>query len=328
MAKWKPDFCIYHDNCNDGTAAAWAVWHRWNDVALIPCQYNTGFPLTEDQRKNANILIVDFSFEAAMLRCVGHEACSIVVLDHHISAKEQLEPFTLSFADCPTYEDIPDAMTYVLAEKQPPVIAYFDMDKSGCRLAWEFCQPHGADMPTLLHHIEDRDLWKFADENTPAACAWLRSFGLQDVETFDTTVEFFTTEYDRHLRHGNTLLRQQKLTLQEFVDTAWVQRLEGFPRVAVVYAPYEMASDLGHELLDRDPKINFAVIVVVTKDGAAWSLRSIDYRVDVQAFARKFGGGGHRNAAGCQAPYLLHPPEWKPTTEPVWDLGETTDTEA
>jgi len=57
-------------------------------------------------------------------------------------------------------------------------------------------------------------------------------------------------------------------------------------------------SEVGNALCKRFPEYPFSVSYCDRSDGQrSWSLRSIgDF--DVSDIAKKFGGGGHRNAAG------------------------------
>jgi phosphoesterase RecJ-like protein len=85
-------------------------------------------------------------------------------------------------------------------------------------------------------------------------------------------------------------------------------------RVALVWADRAMLERTGAHPEDTENLINLprsidgvrvAVMLKAFKDGAVRvSLRSRD-DTDVQAVARRFGGGGHRNAAGCTVPGSL-----------------------
>jgi phosphoesterase RecJ-like protein len=82
-------------------------------------------------------------------------------------------------------------------------------------------------------------------------------------------------------------------------------------RVAVVWADRAMLERTGAQPEDTENLINLprsingvrvAVMLKAFKDdGVRVSLRSRD-NTDVQAVARRFGGGGHKNAAGCTVP--------------------------
>jgi phosphoesterase RecJ-like protein len=85
-------------------------------------------------------------------------------------------------------------------------------------------------------------------------------------------------------------------------------------QVALVWADRAMLERTGAHPEDTENLINLprsidgvrvAVMLKAFKDGAVRvSLRSRD-DTDVQAVARRFGGGGHRNAAGCTVPGTL-----------------------
>jgi phosphoesterase RecJ-like protein len=82
-------------------------------------------------------------------------------------------------------------------------------------------------------------------------------------------------------------------------------------RVAVVWADRAMLERTGalpedtENLINLPRSINGVRVAVMLKafkdDGVRVSLRSRD-NTDVQAVARRFGGGGHKNAAGCTVP--------------------------
>jgi oligoribonuclease NrnB/cAMP/cGMP phosphodiesterase (DHH superfamily) len=124
-------FVLYHANCQDGFGAAWAARDFFGDSATyIPVQY--GDPLPEMPDGSA-VYIVDFSYDRATLEALSTRVEKLVVLDHHKTAKAELDglPF-----------------------------ATFDMNKSGAVLTWEYFNP-GEPPPALLLYIQDRDLWRW-----------------------------------------------------------------------------------------------------------------------------------------------------------------------
>ncbi len=85
-------------------------------------------------------------------------------------------------------------------------------------------------------------------------------------------------------------------------ENATVREFAGSPDVPVVNVPGMFGSDVCHALLDRHPDAPF-VVSYSERDGVRlYSLRSTDGRDDVSIVARKYGGGGHRNAAGFSVP--------------------------
>lgn len=150
--------CIYHGNCQDGFAAAWAVHYALGDnVEFHPGVYQDAPPDVAGR----DIIMVDFSYKRPVLEAMALTARSILVIDHHKSAEEDLAPFKVELCGGARFHWSPDmeGMWRDLAELgRPPIIAYFDMERSGAGMAWDCFSPD--ERPPLINHIEDRDLWR------------------------------------------------------------------------------------------------------------------------------------------------------------------------
>ena len=287
---YKPDVCIYHGNCDDGFAAAWAVWKRWPDVEFVDGVYGNDppFDLCNDKR----VLMVDFSYKRPVLEKLMSYARDITILDHHKTAQADLE--TYAILNSVSADDIDD----VLAATQPglgPIRAEFDMARSGAMMAWQFTAP-GALIPMFISLIQDRDLWKFAcGEDTKQFSAALRTYPME-FKTWDKLISSWGTLVE----DGKAILRSHNANIDKFCRDAY-QDYVGAHYVPIVNVPYHYASDTAHALLQRYPDAPFTACWFRRGDGMIqYSLRSEDSRQDVSEIAKQFGGGGHRNAAGFQ----------------------------
>lgn len=275
-----PDICIYHANCDDGFAAAYAVWKRFGDaVEYIACQYGNQPPDVTGK----DVLIVDFSFKKDVMRDMARSAHRIIVLDHHKTAEAELSDFLqLSAASGPFEKRYADRVVQGIG-------VCFNMEKSGCRLAWEYCFG-SKDMPEWMEHVEDRDLWRFNLRATKEVCIAIRSLP-RDFELWD----MFTTE--RLANDGVAIRRYVDMIVGNICDTAFEEEIAGH-KVPVAACSYDFVSETAHELLHRNPSAPFAACMVRSHNGITYSLRSMDDRMDVSEIAKAKGGGGHRNAAG------------------------------
>ncbi len=289
---WKPDICIYHGNCDDGFGAAWAVWLKWGDaVEYVPATY--GKPLACDPR-GKNVLFVDFSLKRDVMEQFA--ARITVVLDHHKTAEAELAQWS---GRMPALGDIEILANKANCETGAPIIAVFDMERSGAALAWEFC--HGCsnrhDLHALLRHIEDRDLWRQPPRyhDTPAVSAALRTYP----HDFDVWCDL-AANVGRLANEGEIILRGHRKNVASMCDQAYLGII-GNHEVPMVNVPYHYASDCAHELLQRNPAAPFAAAWFRRSDGKRqFSLRSDNDRLDVSEIAKAMGGGGHRNAAGFE----------------------------
>lgn len=295
---WKPDICIYHGGCDDGFGAAYAVWKRWGDeVEYVQGRYGEAPPDVVGK----NVIIVDFSYKYAVMREIGTAAKSVVVLDHHKTAKAELHEWgaSLEAPDLSTrLESTEFDIAHCLMQNCLPIVAWFDMDKSGARMAWEFCHP-GMPVPKLIQHVEDRDLWRFALPYTRHVSAAIRSYK-HSFDRWDSMAE--DDDLVPLIRDGGAILRAEKKLVAQFLEQAFIDTIGGHA-VPTVNVPYHFASDCANELLAKHPDAPFAAAWFKRGDGKfQCSLRSEDGRMDVSEIAKTYGGGGHRNAAGFEVP--------------------------
>ena len=113
--------------------------------------------------------MVDFSFPKDEIEKAINEADSVLILDHHESAKQNLSPFM--FAE-PWSEA---KAAWELAKIEGGGVCLFDMERSGARLAWDFFFP-GQDVPNLINYIQDRDLWQHKLPHSKDINQWVMSF--------------------------------------------------------------------------------------------------------------------------------------------------------
>jgi len=261
--------CIYHGNCADGFGAAWVVRKALGEIEFHPGNYQEPPPDVTGK----DVVMVDFTYKRPVLLGMAEKANSILILDHHKTAAEDLI-------------DLPANVT-----------AKFDMNRSGAMLAWDHFFV-GEIPPPLLLHIEDRDLWRFALQNTRQIQANVFSFPY-DFQVWDTLM---ATAPAALAAEGEAIERKHFKDIRELLGVTTREMVIGGHRVPAANLPYTMSSDAGHELAKGHP---FAACYWDTPTGRVFSLRSNAYGVDVSEVAKQYGGGGHRNAAGFSVPYAI-----------------------
>jgi oligoribonuclease NrnB/cAMP/cGMP phosphodiesterase (DHH superfamily) len=224
----------------------------------------------------------------------------MIILDHHKTAQEDLGRLP-QMRTASIIEALSTFREVCWTNNMPDIAAFFDMERSGARLAWDFCHP-GKDTPELIRFIEDRDLWRFDYPQTRAFSLWLRSHPY-DFATWDRIARQLDSE-DQPAIVGQAIAIEafydQKIA--EIVRTAQWRPINNIP-VPVANCTWAFASDAAHALLSAHPAAPFAATYYDRGDGSrTYSLRSDDNRMDVSQVAKRYGGGGHRNAAGFEVP--------------------------
>jgi len=256
------DMCIYHGNCADGFGAAWVVRKIAPNAEFVAGVYQTMPPDVTGK----DVVMVDFSYKRPVLIDLASRAKSILIIDHHKTAAEDLV-------------DLPANVKTV-----------FDMNHSGAVLTWNYFFPDTAP-PRLLLHIEDRDLWKFLLPYTREIQANLFSYPY-DFKVWDSLME---TEVAELVAEGCAIERKHFKDIAELLPIVTRPMIIGGYLVSCANLPYIHSSDAGHTLCATNP---FGACYWDTPEGRVFSLRSTDTGVDVGAIAKVYGGGGHRNASG------------------------------
>jgi oligoribonuclease NrnB/cAMP/cGMP phosphodiesterase (DHH superfamily) len=275
--QWTPDICLYHFPCDDGFAAAWAVRRRWPGCRLVPTNYGQALP-DDLALAGRHVLVADFSFKPdALARMVSEAgAASIVILDHHKTAQADLAPFAVERCGGAVFcaADVGGMLRDMAELDRPPVVAYFDMDRSGAALTWAFCFPDEA-APDLIRHVEDRDLWRFALADTMMVSLLLRSLPYE-FEAWDRLMHRWQNDPVVVRAEAAGIKRFYDRKIAEMAATATLRTIGGHRGVPVAHAPHAFASDLANALLALHPEAPFAAVAVDAHGGRTWSLRSAD----------------------------------------------------
>lgn len=259
------DLVIYHANCTDGFGAAYAAWKLLGDRAEYHAAKH-GEPPPDVTGKN--VVVLDFSYNNATTKQLMKEAKGFLIIDHHKSAIVELHDVSCT---------------------------RFDMNHSGAMLAWKFFHP-GKEPPRMIKFIEDRDLWK-----------WEIPYSKEFAAAFDM-VPFDFDEFDKYLddsavdnaqERGAYILAYSKTVISKIAKQAAFRKMDGND-VLVVNSSHWM-SEIGAAL---SPRCDFAVIWYYDHETrqVKVSLRAHHDDSDVSEIAKRYGGGGHRKAAGFNLP--------------------------
>ena len=257
---------IYHGECPDGFSAAWVAWKKFSDNAdYFGANHGESIP---DGLTNKEIYILDFSFPKEIMAEVVKNNKKVVVIDHHKSAEESVKM----------------AHEYV-----------YEMDRSGAVLAWQYFYPD-LSVPWLLRYIGDRDIWKLELPDTFAMGLMLDTFD-KNFETWSKLAKELEDENARrkYIEQGKLIQKYENKIIEDIVSSNKESVIFEGHEIYAVNAPHFFASQMGNFLCKEKPP--FAVVWHWSEGKIAVSLRS-DGSVDVSEIAKKYGGGGHKKAAG------------------------------
>ena len=255
------DVVIYHAQCADGFGAAYAAWkYLGSKATYIACNHGDDPPDVKDK----DVIILDFSFPRSTLEEMNENANTLLVLDHHVSARDRL-----------------DDLSYT----------HFDMDQSGAMLTWRYFFPNTVP-PDFIAYIQDRDLWQWKLQHSREFSAGLETVPFR----FAFYKELEKKEMlESLIQKGRCILEAENVQVERICANAMAKKFLGYDVLVVNSCNYE--SQVGSQLA---PHCDFAVIWCYDhrQGDIRISLRSSADGANVSVIATQFGGGGHAQAAG------------------------------
>ncbi len=276
IAKDHPVTVIYHGLCCDGYSAAWC-FHDFFKGKINITFHEGVYKRPPPDVTGQVVFIVDFSYKRPIMEELCEQAHYLIWIDHHKSAMEEMEGF-----------------------EHEAFVSYTDLNRSGATLAWDFLHDGRRDnMPLLLNHIEDRDLWRFKLEGTREIQANVFSYGY-DFERWDRLMSANQTDLLKMTVAGAGIERKHQKDVNELVGFCKrYMSIGGYP-VPVASLPYTMVSDAAQLMAEGEA---FAACYWDTPTGRTFGLRSTEgVGMDVSLIALSYGGGGHKHSSGFSVP--------------------------
>ncbi len=261
---------IYHGgSCLDGFGSAYAAWCHFQSQGVAAQYVAASHGEAPPDCQGREVYILDFSYKRPVLAQLCLSARRVVILDHHISAQQDLAG---------------------LDQEIDNLEMVFDMERSGAVITWEYF--HDTPVPHLLACVQDRDLWRFRIPDSRHITAALMSYPLE----FELWHRWANSpqELDLLTVEGRAINRYREQLIEHYRSQAVMGTIAGY-EVPIVSCPYNIVSELVGQLADGHP---FAAGFSDHGSLRSWSLRSTPAGINVAEIALQFEGGGHPRAAG------------------------------
>lgn len=291
---------ITHRNCYDGVTAAWA-FREFNGEDHDWFQLNFGDDVKElPDTKGRVVYMADITLPRDILvDKIILPSKRTVILDHHKTAQEALDGLNVYIREKHNVNRVADEIV-------------FDMHRSGAGITWDYFEAklgrkRGFHSPRRLgvrdnwfiNAVEDRDIWTFKHEGTREIIAYLATQPM----TMEAWDEVFALGKANTIARGASIVSYIEMFGAKACKTSRYETVAGY-KVPTMNIQYMNCSDHLHMLQEKNPDAPFVVGYFRRSDGQ-WQLsfRSVG-EFDCSEIAKKFGGGGHKNASGAQGPDL------------------------
>lgn len=269
--------CFYHGDADGITAGFWVSYFTKNTNAndYIEINYDKVFPF-DLIGKDEEVYIVDYSIPPTEMEKLLGITNNVIWIDHHKTAIEKYKDFTREIKGL-RYDGV-----------------------AGCVLTWMwfkgYIEPSAeleCEVPTFTRYIGDYDVWAF---RYGVDTKWFHTaFNAKNYTPTDPRMKnlLFSYTVEQMCLDGGVM---------ESYKNGWSKdycKAFGFERDFEGHAAYVL--NLGLAGADSFAGIDvdkYDLLISCVYDGQKWKYSLRSSKIDVSEIAKKYGGGGHRGAAG------------------------------
>ncbi|AKB44109.1 MULTISPECIES: DHHA1 domain-containing protein [Methanosarcina] len=270
---------IYHHDDLDGQCSAAQAREAtekttYNPIKCIAVQYSGNTWKKEEIEEANEVYVLDFTFPD-METLVEIAGKKLIWIDHHKTTMEEHKELWNS-----------------------NILGKRDITKAASQLTWEYFK-NDQPLPTAVEYISRRDIWQFGDKKeeisafTEACQILIHSPEDEDWKDLLASSNNGKEKVELYLIIGRALADVQKVRIEKAFERGTDINFHGL-RARLINTTSD-ASDIG-EYVYQKPEYDIAVMWQIVNDMVQVSLRSNS--TDCAEIAQKYGGGGHRGAAG------------------------------
>lgn len=283
--------CFYHTDV-DGKCAG-AIIKKWWPTAMeslmpdgqsteeseyIGIDYKDEFPFN-DIKENETVIIVDFSLQKeGEFSKLFKITKNIIWIDHHKTAINKHIEFE-------------------------QLVGIRSCENAGCELTWEFCFAN-KEMPLAVKYAGRYDIWDFSEHGET-----LNEFqaGIRLEKHYpENYVWECLLDIEKSEEVLPELLKQGKIALR-FRINRYASLIKAFSFFANFEGHKAICCNVGatsSQLFDS-VKEDYDLMMPFVFDGRQWTVSIYSTKsIDCSEIAKKYGGGGHKGAAGFQCKEL------------------------
>lgn len=284
---------IYHSADFDGHASGAIARYYFSEFArkeftMHPYNYGQEFPF--DQFKSGDELyFLDVTYQPNddMMNFEKEYGWSVYICDHHKTVVES------------------DIINHISG-------GILDQAKSGCELTWEYFFKDK--MPEAIHLLDRYDVWDRSNEDRweNVIYPFQMGFKLFDTnpyleriynKTWKRMFEFDSVQMenfiDNTIKQGRTIMKYQRSVDKSTVR--WLTEELNFDGYRAIVANSPAKNSQFFDSIWDEEKYDIMVMYSRSKYGITTSIYTTKDDIDCSSIAKKYGGGGHRKAAGFGA---------------------------
>jgi hypothetical protein len=289
-------YVFYHYPCNDGELAR-VIWEHFEPNSTFykwqHNNYETEINIINNLPDKSNIVFLDITPINIIEKLSNSH--NYIIIDHH---KDPMLKLVEKKPNLPNYNIL------LYSQKGFPNENNF----SGCILTWKYFT--NEELPSVVHHIGNKDVWDFSDPNTEEYCLGFNHYikHFTEKRRIDLIKELLMNDKNDFLfmNIGCNLMSEYINQAKEVFNNYSIDKLTEESDSYIIIDIKCSNTALYKYLIEyaQENKENFndadvlRILHTETDIQKVYSLRSLKDNVKVDKLARHFGGNGHEKAAG------------------------------
>ncbi len=263
--------CLYHNDPDGQCSAAIVRRALGPEMALYALEIGDQLPWGALDGADL-VVIVDYSLPLEDMDRIRAHA-QLIWVDHHVTALDQLGE---------ALSDVPGKRT---------------VEEAGCVLTWMSFFPDQP-IPKAVVYIGDRDIWRHAHPETRPFGEGFYQLDADPVndELWVRLLDNDQTLVDRLIADGEILYAARLNQIHQAIQVYGFEvEFEGHRTLAI---NDRGTGDMGEAIRQSGFELAYCYVEAVRSGRRQTFVTLYSADVDVSVIARKYGGGGHRGAAG------------------------------
>jgi len=273
--------CFYHKSDLDGHCSGAIIKLRYPECEMIGVDYQDSLYDLEPVNIQETVYVVDFSFPMQEMEYLNKN-CDLHWIDHHKTSIDEAHK-----------------KGFISSGGQS-----LEIGKAGCELTWEYIHPDEK-TPLAVYLLGRYDVWDHSDERTLPFQMGMRQYPdtFPDNDFIWSNVLSDLKQVQQTLTTGGIILEYQKIQDRMYAKgMAYDAKFEGY-RAIVMNKEY--SNSKAFDAVYDPEKHDIMIMFGVKPDSLKYTLFCDKPEIDVSKIAKKYGGGGHRGAAGFFSKELL-----------------------
>lgn len=279
--------CFTHSRDLDGHCSGAIVKKKYPDAEIIGYDYGEPFPW--DKISGKDVIMVDVSMSMEDMASIALSSKTFTWIDHHKSA-------------------IDDYADNFQRKNHDNMIVFLRVGSAACELAWEHFFGEEGYNPFAVFLLGTYDVWRDEDKvfwndqvmpfqyGMRLKCDSAASFPMQLLD------DRIPDEVRQIISVGNDILSYQKMQNKGSMKGAFKSEVHGYQAICCNVGLVNFNSQTFSSVFNPEEHEIMIAFCYLGPLFDQWrvSFYTENPDIDCSVLAKKYGGGGHRGAAGCQ----------------------------